>query len=350
MATHSPKRPDVIRGFCGRVRRWVRFVRSTAIFRRLWRSEPRGRGLWAGVLAVGLLAVAVGEFALQLHFNSAAPRQADWEALRPRVRQLAGGRPVVLVAPNWAEPLARLTLGEELMPLEHVARADVRRFATALEIGFFGQGHPEVAGWRELERERSGQFQLRLVENPDPQRVHFDFVSRLGPSATEVQIRRRGEEVACNFASNARPVARDLHGDPAFPRRRFACPGAVWQFVGRTVIEDERYRPRRCIWAHAPRRGGVLSIRFEGVPMGQVIRGHGGLPYFLEREKRGAAVELDVLVDGESVGVLRHADGEGWKPFEMSTRRHAGAKGTVEFLVRSRRSRQRQFCFEAVVQ
>ncbi|HWO07864.1 MAG TPA: hypothetical protein VNN80_00250, partial [Polyangiaceae bacterium] len=94
---------------------------------------------------------------------------------------------------------------------------------------------------------------------------------------------------------------------------------------------------------------GTLEVHYEAVPIGQVIRGYGGLPYFFEREWHGSPVELEVLVGGESVGTYRHQDGEGWKGFELSTAAWAGQTQSVDFRVRARQARDRQFCFQASV-
>jgi hypothetical protein len=118
--------------------------------------------------------------------------------------------------------------------------------------------------------------------------------------------------------------------------------------VGQTVIEDENYLPRRCIWAQ-PAEGQKTVIRFEAVVLGKSITGYGALPYFLERESKGTPVELEVRVDAEQVGRFKHQDGEGWKRFEFDTSAYAGQTHDVEFRVSSKKSRAREFCFQAAV-
>ena len=118
--------------------------------------------------------------------------------------------------------------------------------------------------------------------------------------------------------------------------------------VGSTVIEDQYYKPRRCIWAH-PAEGRTTVIRFDGVTLGRSLTGYGALPYFLERESKGTPVELEVLVEGKSVGEFRHKDGEGWRGFEFDTSSFAGQSHSVEFRVSSKKARAREFCFQAAV-
>jgi hypothetical protein len=289
--------------------------------------------------------VGVLELAGQLHFARAAPRLREWVALRPTVQQLAAGEALILVSPRWAEPNARLAFGDELMPLGHVARADESRFEHALEIAILGQHAPELRGWQLESEQEQGRFLLRRWRNPAREPVLYDFLAHAEPPALSVALESGGQSSECAFGP-ARVSNGDLHGHPTFPSLRFTCSSSDWQFVGRTVIEDQNYQPRSCVWAHPPGRGTV-RLRFADVPIGAKIRGYAGLPYFLEREQRGADVELEVWVAGEAVGSYRHSDGEGWKPFEFSTQRFAGQRQPVEFRVHTVKAWHREFCFQA---
>lgn len=299
----------------------------------------------AGVLVV---AAALLELALHLFFSQAAPGLDEWQALRPKIEALAQEGTLILVSPEWAEPNARFALGDRLMPLEHVARADASGFERALEISILGESARELADWQQTEEQRAGRFVLRRWTNPRAERVLYDFVTRLAPPEASAGVLRNGALQPCPFTT-AKVTNGDLHGHPTFPRRRFNCPGGGdWSFVGVTVIEDQGYRPRRCIWAH-PAKRGVLTVRFDAVPLGDEIRGYGGLPYFFERESKGSPVELSVHVGGEEIGSWRHEDGEGWKPFELSTARFKGQRLPVEFRVQAKNVSHRQFCFQADV-
>ena len=232
------------------------------------------------------------------------------------------------------------------MPLAHVARPDESAFEQALEIAILGESAPEVSGWRLDGERREGRFVLRSWTNPSPANVVYDFLARLEPRSAKAEVLRpQGVVEPCPYGTG-KVSNGDLGGHPTFPRRRFLCPGADWSFVGLTVIEDQSYRPRQCIWAH-PSNRGTLSLRFEAVPLASTISGYGGLPYLFERESHGAPIELEVFVGGEPIGSYTHADGEGWKPFAFSTASFAGQTRPVEFRVRSRQVRGRQFCFQA---
>lgn len=272
-----------------------------------------------------------------------------WHAVRPVVQAAAAPNDLILVSPRWAEPNARAVLGDTLMPLEHVARADESRFARALEISILGESAAELSGWT-LEREqRSGAFEIRTWSNPGVRPALYDFLARAEPPWLSVSVERKGKPTeACPYSTNQRVTNGDLGGHPTFPRERFTCRGPEWAFVGRTVIEDQDYRPRQCLWAH-PIARAVLALRYDAVPIGSVIRGYGGLPFLIERERRGSPVELSAVVGGEVVGTFRHVDGEGWRSFELSTERFRGQTLPVEFRVQSRRDTRREFCFQADV-
>jgi hypothetical protein len=304
-----------------------------------WRALTLG----AGAIVLGLV-----ELAAQVWAARRAPSLVEWQALAPEVaKRVTAGGDLVLIAPSWAEPNARFALGDALMPLEHVARAEERGFARALEIGVVGQQLDALAGWRELRRERVGKFSFRILENPEYAPVLYDFLDHL--SALEASVATGGPagvRTACPFGTNFPVTNGDLFGHPTFPRDRFRCPGGGdWFFVGKTVIEDQEYRPRRCIWAH-PSEAGPQVIRFENVPLGSELRAQAGLPYFFERETHGAPVELAVLV-GETVTRFEHLDGQGWSHYRVDTRQWAGQSLPVEFHILTKKARRREFCFHA---
>ena len=184
---------------------------------------------------------------------------------------------------------------------------------------------------------------LRRLENPRWKPLVFDFVDHLHDAGNAVGI----PAGPCHAVGDAAPSAGGLGGHPTFPPRRWACPAGPFVHASMTVIADERFRPRRCVWAHPPRHG-ELSITYRGVPLGEEIVGHGGLYWIIERERRGAPIDLRVTVDGDEIGRHRHTDGDGWAPFVLPLGAHAGAAAAeVTFAVSSIDWRHRHFCFEA---
>jgi hypothetical protein len=294
-------------------------------------------------LAIPLLGLA--ELGAHLWTSRRPPAFDDWFMAEAPVRALKQEGDLVVIAPGWADPAARRALGDELMPLRDVARPDVTRYHHAVEVSILGQRSPELTGWTEVGRRDEGKFVLRRLENPSPARVVYDFVDHARPPFADV----RGTEppITCSWNPRAPVQAGGLGGHPTFPGERFECPAGIYFNVGATVIADEDFRPRRCLWSH-PFARGELVTRFHKVPLGQVIRGHGGMYWIVEREKRGAPVTLTVRVDGETVGSVVHRDGDGWAPFAFALGAHAAeAEAEVEFAVSTTNYRDRHFCFEA---
>lgn len=296
------------------------------------------RFAWLLVPSLGL-AELYGHF----HFSSRPASPEEWQSLRPAVERLRKKSELVVIAPQWAEPNARAAFGDAVMPLEDVARADESAYLRAIEVSTLRATAPELASWKTVSEERVGKFRLRVLENPSPARVVFDFVAHVA-EARVVDWSPAGEK-PCPFTTNARREAGGLHGDQAYPAARHVCAGGG-HFVGVTVVEDEQWRGRRCIWAE-PIDGAALSIRWDPVAVGTKIVGYGTLPFWTEREKRGAPVEMEVLVGGSSVGKYVHKDGDGWKRFEFPAGGHAMSVTSVELKITSRPARLRSFCFQA---
>ena len=305
-------------------------------------SRAPSRLRWA-LVAIPLVGIA--ELGAQIWATHRAPTFDAWAAIEAPVRALKQEGDLVVIAPDWADPLARRALGDALMPLRDVARPDETRYAHAIEVSILGERAKELRGWREESRTEAGKLLIRRVENPAYQAVIYDFVDHAKPG--EADVRGTDPPLTCTWNANAPIVAGGLGGHPTFPRERFECPGGVFFNVGVTVIADEEFRPRRCLWSHPFARGEIVT-RWRDVPLGQVIRGHGGLYWVTERDRKGAPITLTVRVDGDAVGSFVHHDGDGWKGFEMPLGAHAGKVAhEVELAVSSPNYKDRHFCFEA---
>jgi len=285
------------------------------------------------------------ELGAQLWTSHRPPSFDDWYAVESALRAMRRQGDLVVVAPAWADPAARRALGDGFFPLRDAARPDESRYEHAVEISTLGERAAELSGWREEEQKAVGKFVLRRLTNPSPAAVVYDFVDHLGPAAADV--RGTTPPAVCAWNEHAQVLAGGLGGHPTFPVARFECPGGVFFNVGVTVIADQDFRPRRCIWSHPFARGEIVT-RFRGVPLGKTIHGHGGMYWIIERPKKGAPITLTVRVDGETIGQVVHEDGQGFAPFELPLGKHAGKEGAeVEFAVSSPNYRDRHFCFEA---
>jgi hypothetical protein len=302
----------------------------------------RFRGAWLLIPLVGIVeAVAHGIFAAR------APDARAWERLPASVDSIRQPGDLVVVAPAWAEPLARFALGDSVMPLEHVSRADASGHAFALEVSLFGERSPDLTDFTtEVAVLEAPPFVLRRLKSPAYRPVLYAFTDHVRPDHLSVTEPDGGSEKACPFTERARPTAGGLPGHPTYPRERFRCAGGEPFFVGVTVIDDQAYRPRRCIYAQPPRDGGPLRLRFSGVPLGREIRGYGGRPYLIFRDGVGAPVSVAAYVDGHKVGESIHPDEAGFSPFRFELGARSGLAEVV-FEVTAAEPRYRQFCFTA---
>ena len=313
-----------------------------------------GRGLRLSPSAgkVRYLALFVPFFGLfelgaHVYFSRRAPTTEAWSAVRPFVASAYRPENVVVVAPYWAEPMARLAFGDELMPLRDVARPDITRYPEALEVSIMGQRAPELDGWKVLREERHGKFTLRAVQNPSPPRVTYDFTDHVDPAAAAVRVEKRIGTIDCGFTTNATIESGGLGGAPVYPAARFACPGeANHVFVGVTIIDDEKMHPRRCIWSHPPGTDGELVTRFRDVPLGHQIHGHAGAGWHIGRDGNDPPFTVRVMVAGEEVGKVVHQAGDFWKGFDLPLP-PAMAERTADVEFRVSALGSTHVCFEA---
>jgi len=299
-----------------------------------------------GLRYLWLLIPGLGVVELLAHawFATRAPRIEEWQALRARVAsEKRAGEPLV-VAPDWAEPLARYAFGDRLFPLDELARSDDEGVRRVLEVSALGARNESTRAWRVVSEARQGRFSLRVLENPRPVLAAYRFIEHVNPEDLAVVVVRGEEATPCAFTDHARPSAGGLHGEVAFPSNRFACRGLESSFVGITVIDDQDYRPRRCIWAQPP-PGGALRLTFSRVPLGGELRGFAGLSYFLFRDSAAPPVRLRLSSQGNPLGSYVHEDRSGWHAFRFSTPALAGRTASVELELRAGDAAQRDFCF-----
>ncbi|HEX7450845.1 MAG TPA: hypothetical protein VF294_01090 [Polyangiaceae bacterium] len=302
---------------------------------------PFARLLWLLVPIAGL-----AELGLFVVDARRAPRVSEWQAVRAEVAKLKGPADLLVVAPEWADPIARYAFGDALLPVADEARADVSSYARAIEVDALGKSSAELDGWAVREERAVGRFKLRVRENPKPETVLFSFLDNARPPFLTVTAGDSGDnERACVYTQHAQVSTGGLHGHLAFPRERYLCGGEEF-FVGATILDDQEYRPRRCLWAE-PRGLESVRLRFSNVPMGRKIYGYAGLSYFLFRDGAHEPTTITVHVAGQQIGSYEHHDERGWHHFEFDTERFAGQTADVEFDVASDDPRDRQLCFYA---
>lgn len=283
--------------------------------------------------------VGLAELGLHQFFAERAPSPADYAALGAELSKLKQpGQPVV-VAPAWAEPWVRQA-APSAFPLNELARADDRSFSTFLEVSLLGQTAPELTAFEVVGQQSLGPFRLRWRQNPSPEPTRFDFVSVVEEGRAEVLIEREGRAEVCPFTEQAKSETGGLHGHVAYPRRRYACPAG--RMVGVTVIEDQTYRPRRCVLAQSPDDGEVV-LRFAAPLDSARLVGFVGSAYFLERDDARPQVELSVRV-ADRVELRREVAGaQGWTRFELA--RPLQPPSGLQVRLRRLTRKNADFCF-----
>ena len=267
---------------------------------------------------LAVLTLALLETGAHFYFKDRAPAQSEWQALKPRVAALAQPGDLVVVAPNWGEPMARLALGDELMPLSMVARAGDDGFSRVIELGVLGQSRSEFSTWPSLRHEHFGKFEIFVRKNPRWEQVRFEALEHVDAQSLSVALIRNGIEEGCPFTNSATMTSGNLGGDPTAPKERFNCSGGGIHWVGITIIDDEQYRPRRCLWAPPSHVGDVL-LRFRQVAFGKRLVGHAGAPWLMVRDGVGPAVKLLATTVKGAIGAVAAKDTDGWVRFEWNT-------------------------------
>jgi hypothetical protein len=283
-----------------------------------------------------LLVPALGLLELGAHvfFSRRAPTKGQWDDIRPLVASWYEPGEVVVIAPYWAEPMARWSFGDSLMPTREVARGDITGYVRAIEVATLGSRSPELAGWNLLREDKHGPFTVREVSNPASPRVTYDFVDHIDAHSADVRIDAGATSIACSFITNAAVESGGLGAPPTYPATRFSCPGQPTHvFVGVTVIEDGAFRPRRCIWSHPPAGEAEIVTRFRDVHLGSRVHGHAGMGWVVERFGLQSPFTIRVMVGGVEVGRMVHQSGEYWKEFDIPMGAWAGRTTDVAFHV-----------------
>jgi hypothetical protein len=295
---------------------------------------------WAFVVvpAVGVLELVAHSW----QTSAGVTPESDWRAAREVVKGKIKSDDLVIFAPSWADPVGRETFGDEIATLEREAFPDVTRFARAFEVSIRGKHRDELAGWREVSRDRVGGITITTFENPAPVKILDDLVLHVVPQGMTATRADGARETDCNFTQGG-GQAGGLGSGMAIPSARFNCQGGG--FVGVSVLEPFDYQARKCIFAQPLGGAAVLRIRFANVAFGKALHGHHGL--YSEHERGGSPVALVWKAEDKTLGRVVHNDGDGWKGFELDTRDLEGKRGELIAEISAANPARRQYCFEA---
>lgn len=293
--------------------------------------------LFASLLGVIPL-LGLVELGLHQYFAGRAPDAQDYAALAPELLKLKQSGVPVVVAPAWAEPFVRQA-APPAFPGAELTRPDNSAFASFLEVSLLGASAPELEGFAVQRTQRIGKFQVSLRQNPQPDPVRFDFVSAVDLGEVEIFTELEGERRACRLTQRSRAATGGLHGHVAYPAQRYECQGG--RMVAVSLIEDQSYRPHRCVLTQVP-DSGSLVLSFSSVPASARLVGFAGFSYFLERDIEVDQVALGFREAGQALGEQRAAGARGWSRFEL---KRGGASGGVEVSVRRLARSSGDFCF-----
>ena len=298
--------------------------------------------LWLAIPLLGLL-----EFGASVYFSRRFPVVDEWRALATEVRALKRESDLIVIAPEWAEPLARNAFTDSLMPIADVARPDEAAYPRAIEISALDNENSLVADWPVSSARRSGKFTLRVRTNPSFKPPRFVLTDHAQLSELSVWQRDSGGELKpCRYGARPPSSASGLLARPAFPRQRFACGPAEGNFAGTTIIEDQDDRARRCLWAN-PASGDTLILRFENVPIGSELYGYVGFPHFRFRDRGWPKVTLSFAINDLQLGTHAHVPESGWQPFQLSTGSFRDSTAAVRIEIHGADSRELELCFYA---
>ncbi|MCL2823782.1 MAG: hypothetical protein FWD57_07310 [Polyangiaceae bacterium] len=292
---------------------------------------------------VPIILVAVVE--IILHISQTRPQigEKDWPGIRESLESQIQPADLVAFSPLWIGPIARMNLGDGLMTIQRVARADESRFPRAFEVSLGSSRNPAFSTWPMEHEERIGGLRLRRFKNPGYMPVIDDLVGHADGSRMTAEIVREEPDL-CTWRVG-RPVTGGIHFGTAHPAARYHCKRNVW--VGETVSADINYTPRRCIYAPPPGYGGVLRLRFGEVQFGAKLHGHHALYVESERHKKGAPVRIVFSSGGESLGEAIHEDGQGWVGFVIDTPDLQGKTAELVAEISAEWVNPRAYCFEA---
>ncbi|HEY0469815.1 MAG TPA: hypothetical protein VGC79_36765 [Polyangiaceae bacterium] len=298
--------------------------------------------LWLAVPLLGL-----SELGASVYFSRRFPQLDEWRALQAELSALKQQHDLIVIAPEWAEPLARTAFRDALMPIADVARADEASYPRAIEVAAQGSVNPLIATWPVAAEKRIGKFTLRTRNNPAFRPPLFVLTEHERPPDLSVSERSRsGETIACRFGTRPPSSASGLLAPPAFPRQRFACGPSEADFVGSTIIDDQDYRARRCLWAN-PSPGGVLTLNFAQVPLGEQLYGYIGFSFFRFRDHGWPPVTISFAIDGVELGSHAHLPELGWQPFQFATTQFRGTSQEIRLEISGVESRELELCFYA---
>lgn len=298
-----------------------------------------------GMVWLIFLALAIVEVVGHVVVQARIVEPDDWERAAERVRAEWQEGDLVVVAPEWADPLLRQHLGD-LITLEDAGRSDLAQYRRLWALSIRGHRPAEAPDAAPNHDVQVGPVRVLRWALPEGG-VLYDFTEHVRDA--RVSMVQGGRETPCRWTESGRARGGGLGAGPITPAERHACdPRRSWLWVGATMQDDLDLRPRYCIWQH-PAGEEPIRATFEDVPLGERLVLYADLYYEHERDREHGPVHVAAFVDGEEIGRMVHADGDGWKRMVASTQQGEAqkARGDVTIEVTAPNPHLRSLCWSA---
>jgi hypothetical protein len=277
------------------------------------------------VVAALVAALAVVETVVAAVAPALAPKEADWAAAATEVRTGFRRGDLIVAAPDWADPIMRLHLGD-LVPAPVAGRMDDARFGRVWEVSQRGARAPEARRGTVAFERRFGALTLRRVERPAAE-VTYDFVDRWG-DARLTRVAPGRPDVACGRVAD-----------------RLQCPDVGFNFVRRQTVEVD-LTLHQALLAH-PVGGATVVVEYPAVPLGRELVIATGLHDMWMRKAAKGDVHLRLVVAGTPAAAITAGNDTGWQLTRIDTAAYDGRVVPVRFEITSPAPYARHFAFAA---
>ncbi|MBS1123933.1 MAG: hypothetical protein H6Q90_6161 [Deltaproteobacteria bacterium] len=259
-------------------------------------AELRGSRL-AALPATVLVVVALWEIIATRQQAAAVPADDAWASAAAVVR--VGHRPgdLIVFAPDWADPIGRLHLGD-LIPVEMAARMDAARYGRIWELSIRGAHAKDVTGLVPTEERDVGGVAVRRYDR--------------APAVVLADVR----EVLS--------TARSTGGGP------------------RVELAEVGFEPHRCVVV-VPPASKPVRITFPRLALGSELVGYVGIADVFTRRDDREPGTLSVEIAGAVVATVTAGIDAGWVRYQVPT---TPGVAEVTFVISSA-SPRRQMCFAA---
>jgi hypothetical protein len=292
-------------------------------------SARAAPGRLARGVAAAVLLLAVVEALTALLSPLRTPSDADWAAAAAWVRSEHRESDLIVAAPDWADQVLRLHLGD-LLPAKKAARLDHQIYGRIWVLSQRGaeteEGIEDGPGTRLQVERRFGQLTVGRYERP-ALALRYDFVDSWAAARVH-RVEASGRAVACERGPE-----------------QHQCPDISFNFVQPRVLEIGNRLHRGLLVQ--PVAGATMTIEYAGVPLGKELAVGAGLHNVWRRKSGEGTVVLRVLVDGREIGRTESGNRSGWRVWRFPTPAQAGRTGTVRFEVTSAQPYSRHFGFAA---